>query len=642
MKSSVAAILLLVFATALEADVISLLPIATGLDLPVAITHANDSRLFITLQRGQIVIYDGTQILPKPFLDIRSRVLCCGERGLLSVAFHPNYSQNGFFFVYYTDLNGDINIARYKVSADLNVADPNSALILKTIPHRDFANHNGGQLAFGPDGFLYAGTGDGGSGGDPNNNGQNLQALLGKLLRLDVDNGSPYIPPLNPFVGRTDALPEIWAYGLRNPWRFSFDRTLGDLFIGDVGQNSWEEVDFQPSMSAGGENYGWRIMEGFHCYNATTCAQTGLTLPVIEYGHTNGACSITGGYRYRGLRSSRLSGMYIYGDYCNGIIWGATHMPVGSWSPEQLTDAPFNITAFGEDLAGEMYVTDYNGGRILLIEDPLAPTITTVTPSSGRSTGGESVTISGTNLANPSSVTFGGAAGTVTASSSGSITVTTPAAPSLGSVNLIVTTGGGTATSTFRYELGFPTTVVATAATATSVNVSWTTVPGADNYEVSRSADQVTFKTVGGTSGAMILDTTAEANTAYLYRVRASVGMTFGPFSANDLATTVIFTDDPLTAGTTVVKADHVSQLRAAVNAVRVLAGLGAFSFADPTLTRGTTPVRAVHLTELRGRLDEARSALKLAAVSYTDPTVNAGSTLVKAAHFAELRNCVK
>ena len=178
MNSSAAAILLL-SATALAQDVISLRPVATGLDLPVAIAHANDSRLFITLQRGQIVIYDGTQMLPAPFLDIRSLVLCCGERGLLSVAFHPNYSQNGFFFVYYTDLTGDINIARYKVGADPNVADPNSALILKTISHRDFANHNGGQLAFGPDGYLYAGTGDGGSGGDPNNNGQNLQALLG-------------------------------------------------------------------------------------------------------------------------------------------------------------------------------------------------------------------------------------------------------------------------------------------------------------------------------------------------------------------------------------------------------------------------------------------------------------------------------
>ena len=272
-------------------------------------------------------------------------------------------------------------------------------------------------------------------------------------------------------------------------------------------------------------------------------------------------------------------------------------MPDGSWSPAQLIDAPFQITAFGEDLVGEMYVTDYNGGRILAIEDPLAPTITTVAPSSGRSTGGESVTISGTNLASPSSVTFGGAAGTVTASSSGSITVTTPAAPSLGSVNLIVTTSGGTATSTFQYDLGFPTSVVATGATATSVNVSWTAVPGANSYEVSRSADHVTFMTVGTTSATMVLDTTAAVNTAYLYRVRASAGMTFGPFSANDLATTVIFTDDPLTAATTVVKADHVSQLRAAVNAVRFLAGLGAFSFADPTLTIGRTPVRAVHLT---------------------------------------------
>src|SRR5712691_13544925 len=209
MKSLALAILLTPLPLIAQQPQLALQTVATGLNQPVDLVHAGDSRLFIVLQPGQIVIYDGTRILPTPFLDIRSLVLCCGERGLLSLAFHPNYSQNGFFFVYYTDLTGDINIARYKVGADPNVADPNSALILKTISHRDFANHNGGQLAFGPDGYLYAGTGDGGSGGDPNGNGQNLQALLGKMLRLDVDNGPPWIPPLNPFVGRTDASPEI-------------------------------------------------------------------------------------------------------------------------------------------------------------------------------------------------------------------------------------------------------------------------------------------------------------------------------------------------------------------------------------------------------------------------------------------------
>src|SRR5438874_142340 len=254
--------ILLVSVTAAAQNTISLRPVVGGLDLPVAVTHANDSRLFITSQHGYIYIYDGTQILPTPFLDLHLTVSCCGERGLLSVAFHPQYAQNGFFFVYYTDATGDINIVRYKVSSDPNVADSNSALIIKTITHREFANHNGGQLAFGPDGYLYAGTGDGGSGGDPHGNGQNLQALLGKILRFDVDHGPPWIPPLNPFVSRMDALHEIWAYGVRNPWRFSFDRETGDLLIGDVGQDLYEEIDFQPAMSTGGENYGWNIMEG--------------------------------------------------------------------------------------------------------------------------------------------------------------------------------------------------------------------------------------------------------------------------------------------------------------------------------------------------------------------------------------------
>ncbi|PYQ47490.1 MAG: glucose dehydrogenase, partial [Acidobacteria bacterium] len=205
---------ILLCSSAALAQNVSLRLIASGLSSPVAIAHANDSRLFIVLQQGQIVIYDGTRVLPAPFLDIHTIVLCCGERGLLGLAFHPQYAQNGFFFVYYNDANGDINIARYHVTADSNVADPNSALILKTISHRDFSNHNGGQLAFGADGYLYAGTGDGGSGGDPSNNAQNLQVLLGKILRLDVDHGAPYIPPLNPFVGRTDASHEIWAYGV--------------------------------------------------------------------------------------------------------------------------------------------------------------------------------------------------------------------------------------------------------------------------------------------------------------------------------------------------------------------------------------------------------------------------------------------
>jgi hypothetical protein len=395
-------------------------------------------------------------------------------------------------------------------------------------------------------------------------------------------------------------------------------------------------------MSSGGQNYGWNIMEGKHCYNATTCNQTGLTLPVIEYGHTNGACSITGGYRYRGIRSARLSGMYIYGDYCNGVITGATQMPDGTWTTQQLNDAPFQISSFGEDVKGEMYVADYSGGRVLIIEDPLAPTISSITPDSGSSNGDQSVTIGGTNLSGATSVTFGGAAGVITANTSTSITVTTPPAPMLGTVDVVVTNSAGHATSQFRYDLGAPTTVSATAASDTSVTVSWTSVPGADGYEVSRSKDHTTFMPVATTNGTQIIDSaTVAVNTAYLYRVRASAGSTFGPYSAVDLATTVMFTDDQLNAGA-IIRAAHVAQLRTAVNAVRALAGFDPYNFTDPTLTAGTSQIRAVHIAELRSGLDEARSRIGLLPLSYTDAPIIPGATVIKRVHVTELRDGVR
>lgn len=351
--------------------------IGSGLQLPVAVTHAGDSRLFITQQRGTIVIWDGTRVLPTPFLDITSLVLCCNERGLLSVAFHPQYAQNGFFYVNYTELAGpgQTVIARYRVSAtDPNRADPASAKVLLRIP-QPFANHNGGQLQFGPDGYLYIGMGDGGSGGDPGNRAQNLTDLLGKILRIDVNSGDPYgIPPSNPFVGQTTRRQEIWAYGLRNPWRFSFDRANGDLWIADVGQGLWEEIDFQLSTSIGGENYGWRVLEGTHCFLPATGCDNGTTVkPVIEYDHSNGACSVTGGYVYRGTRYPRLGGMYFFGDYCNGIIWGAPR-PSGSTAAFRLLlNTPYAISTFGEDFNGEIYMADYDGGRLFHIIDPRPP-----------------------------------------------------------------------------------------------------------------------------------------------------------------------------------------------------------------------------------------------------------------------------
>ena len=344
---------------------------------PIAITHAGDSRLFITEQSGRIVIHDGTSMLPIPFLDIRSIVGDNeNEQGLLSVAFHPNYSSNGYFFVDYTDLNGDTVVARYSVSpADPNRADPNSARIILEID-QPYGNHNGGQLQFGPDGYLYIGMGDGGAGGDPQNRAQNLGSLLGKMLRIDVDReeGSRRygIPSSNPFVGDYVARDEIWALGLRNPWRFTFDRLTGDMFIGDVGQGEIEEIDFQPASSSGGENYGWRRMEGTRCYNpSSNCNPGNLVLPILEYDHSHG-CSVTAGYRYRGSRYAQLYGYFLYGDYCGGQIWGARPNQTGGWTNELLLMSNITISTFGEDVNGELYVA-HHGGAIYRIVDLTPP-----------------------------------------------------------------------------------------------------------------------------------------------------------------------------------------------------------------------------------------------------------------------------
>ena len=352
---------LFLIAAAASAQDIRLNPVATGLDQPVALAQARDARLFITLQRGLIMIDDGARVLPTPFLDVRALVSCCGERGLLGLAFHPQYATNGFFFIDYTRSDGDIVIARYRVSSDPDRADPASAVVLLVIDHTQFANHNGGQLQFGPDGYLYVGVGDGGSGGDPFNHAQDLSQLLGKILRLDVDAPAPYIPPSNPFVGRAGARGEIWAYGLRNPWRFSFDRETGDLIIADVGQDRWEEVDFQPRASLGGENYGWRRMEATHCFNPpSNCSDPSFTMPVLEYSHAAG-CSIIGGYRYRGARMPSLRGAYFYGDYCSGSIWVATPEASGAWTSRLLLSTSMSISSFGEDANGELFVLDLKG-----------------------------------------------------------------------------------------------------------------------------------------------------------------------------------------------------------------------------------------------------------------------------------------
>jgi len=364
-------------AAAAPGTFINIFPVTAGLPNAVGVTNAGDGsgRLFIVQQTGQIRIWTGSQLLATPFLDISSiSSSCsggCGERGLLGLAFHPSYETNGFFYVYYTrQSDGAIQIARYHVSANPNVADAASALVLITIPHPSQANHNGGQLAFGPDGYLYAGTGDGGGGGDPFENGQNTNALLGKLLRIDV-NGDDFpadtsrnyaIPPTNPFAGATAGADEVWAYGLRNPWRFSFDRQTGDLYIGDVGQNLYEEIDFQPAGLAGGRNYGWDCREGLHAYSDTNgdmnanCGAVTSVDPVLEYPHSP-ECSVTGGFVFRNLPAHSQTGHYFYGDYCSGRIWSASHSG-STWTTAPQFDTAFNITSFGEGETGRIYLTD--------------------------------------------------------------------------------------------------------------------------------------------------------------------------------------------------------------------------------------------------------------------------------------------
>jgi len=358
--------------------------VATGLQAPLEITAAGDAsgRLFIVEKGGRILVLRNGQLLAAPFLDLSGLISTSGERGLLGLAFHPHFATNGYFFVFYTRAaDGALTVARYQRDpGSPDVADPGSGTILLTIPHSTYDNHNGGHLAFGPDGYLYVGTGDGGGGGDPFGNGQRRSVLLAKLLRLDVDGGAPYaIPPTNPFAGSTcaaGACPEIWAFGLRNPWKFSFDTLTGDLIIGDVGQDSWEEVDFQAFGSAGGRNYGWRCWEGNHFFNATAddgnppapCPPTyTLDFPVIEYGHdASGGQTVIGGYRYRGTSIKSLAGVYVFGDFINGRIWSAQPTASGPWqvSPP-FANVPMNPATFGEDDAGELFVAAYSSGQLL-------------------------------------------------------------------------------------------------------------------------------------------------------------------------------------------------------------------------------------------------------------------------------------
>jgi glucose/arabinose dehydrogenase len=344
-------------------------PVGSGFSAPVDLADPGDGsgRLFIVEKPGMIHILQNGVMLANPFLDITDQVKSDGsEQGLLGIALHPQFKSNGFFYVNYVDLDGNTVIARFKVSSNPNTADVNSEKVLLRV-NQPFPNHNGGSMVFGPDGYLYMGLGDGGSQGDPKLNGQNLNVLLAKILRIDVDHGDPYaIPKDNPFVNG-GGRPEIWAYGLRNPWRFSFDRQTGDLYIGDVGQNLYEEIDFLPTHAPGGSNFGWSYREGFHPYKGSPPPGIKLVDPVWEYTHDQG-CAIIGGFVYRGKAIPALNGVYFYGDSCSGTVWGLSRAANGKWQSRQLFQSGVSISSFGQDQLGELYMLDLNGGQVFKLK----------------------------------------------------------------------------------------------------------------------------------------------------------------------------------------------------------------------------------------------------------------------------------
>ncbi len=365
--------LFFIFFTAHSQSQIVLTPFATGLTNPVNIAHAGNGRLFVVEREGKIRIVDSTGALKATaFLDISNRVVAGSEQGLLGLAFHPQYASNKYFYVDYTGVGDSTHISRFTANAaNADMADITSEIKLMTI-YQPFKNHNGGHIAFGPDGFLYIGMGDGGDEGDPGNRAQDSTQLLGKLLRIDVNGGTPYaIPPSNPFIKDSSAINntnikgEIWAMGLRNPWRFSFDRTTKDLLIADVGQDKFEEINFQPASDTGGRNYGWRCYEGNSNFNTEGCnSAQSYTSPIFVYPHLAGACSVTGGYVYRGSKYPSLVGRYFFADYCNGMLGSLTH-GMSKWDTAfygQYND--YSFSTFGEDAKGELYIASLTKGII--------------------------------------------------------------------------------------------------------------------------------------------------------------------------------------------------------------------------------------------------------------------------------------
>ncbi|HEY3059614.1 MAG TPA: PQQ-dependent sugar dehydrogenase [Chloroflexota bacterium] len=330
---------------------VHLQPVLKGLRQPLDVRQPADGsdRLFVAEKGGRIRVAHGSELVERPFLDLTGIVGARGsEQGLLGLAFHPAFAENGQFFVNYTDTNGDSVVARYQVSGDPDVADPGTGAVIVTQP-QPFANHNGGNLVFGPDGWLWIGFGDGGSGGDPRGNGQNPGTWLGKLLRVNVDG---------------DSQVEIWGLGLRNPWRYSFDRLTGDLWVGDVGQNVWEEIDLVGAGTPAGVNFGWNVGEGNHCFGSRSCDLSGFVPAIAEYDHGRGDCAVVGGYVYRGSAYPSMAGVYFYADECSGRLWSLQRDEVGNVSTSELMKTSVNVSSFGEDQAGELYVTGFNDGTV--------------------------------------------------------------------------------------------------------------------------------------------------------------------------------------------------------------------------------------------------------------------------------------
>ena len=661
-------------------------PVAAGLSLPLGLVHAGDGsgRLFIVEQAGRIKVFDGTVVRATPFLDVSALVSCCSEHGLLGLAFHPDYRTNGVFYVHYTNTAGDTTLARYRVSSDPNLADAASAQILLNIS-QPFANHNGGQIAFGPDRFLYMGLGDGGGAGDPGNRAQDLGTLLGKILRIDVDGGFPYaIPATNPFRSTPGAMPEIWAYGLRNPWRFSFDRQTGDLFIADVGQNAREEVDFQLASSPGGENYGWRFMEGTACFNPSAgCNDGTLKLPILDYDHSLG-CSITGGYRYRGQRFPQYSSRYFYGDYCTGLIWAATQSGP-TWSTTQLMDTPLLITSFGEDEGGELYVVHHGSGsdgtvqRLTEVSQSVAVTVDHTGTGSGTVVSAPAAINCGSVCATSFGVgavvtlTATAAAGSVFAGWSGGcpgsstcvVTVagatTVTATFTAPTVTLGVSragTGGGTITSV-PTGIGCPVTCVANYPPGTAVTLT----PQAD---VGSSFGGWSGGGCAGTGTCVVtLDASTAVTATFVQQFFNLTVTTSGPGS-------VASSPSGISCGTACVagfQPGTMVTLTAVTGAGATFSGWsgacsgsGAFctvamtafrtviaaftttfggSFVDDPLVVNSTPIKAIHVTDLRLAIDRARARRSLDAVAWTDPVIVPGVTPIRALHVAQMRTAL-